>query len=56
MDEQSHILAARTVANILRTSLGPRGIRPSFHLGPANSFLYRLGQNLDISRRRDHSY
>jgi hypothetical protein len=25
LDQQQHILAARTVANIIRTSLGPRG-------------------------------
>lgn len=31
-NNQSHILAAKTVSNIIRTSLGPRGAHPACQL------------------------
>jgi len=61
---KSHIQAARTVAGIVRTSLGPRGINPSLSLSLfARSYLlmsesidHRVGQDYDLTRWRYHGY
>ena len=49
---QSHILAARTVANIVRTSLGPRGQTRAFAIEMPLKDPRRPGQNSHFPRWR----
>ena len=53
---QSHILAARTVANIIRTSLGPRGTPPVACALDHHLTHRRSRQNPHLPRRRHHRH